>query len=171
MDRRLPTRRALLAGLAALPLAPRLAAARQSRELAWEDLIPEGVPYGEITGQGRFDEADDIWVPEFDANGSRTVDAFDGMTVRIPGFITPLEYGAGGEVTEFLLAPFAGACIHVPLPPPNQIIHVTTQEGWPADAIWDAVWVTGDFRSNASRTELADVGYEMHAGHIEIYEW
>ena len=166
-----PSRRAVLAGLSLLPLAPRLAAAAGSREITWDDLIPAGVPYSEITGPGTYDEANDIWIPEFDANGARTVDAFDGMNVRLPGYIVPLEYDATDKVTGFLLAPFMGACIHVPPPPPNQLVYVTSERGWPGEEIWDAVWVTGAFRSNASRTALAEAGYEMRAGAIELYEW
>ena len=96
--------------------------------------------------------------------------AFDGMTVRLPGYIVPLEYDEGDGVTGFLLAPFMGACIHVPPPPPNQLVYVTSAQGWPGDRLWEAVWVTGDFRSNAARTALTDAGYEMRAGAIELYE-
>ena len=157
-----PDRRSVLGGLAALPLAATPAVARQSREIEWDDLIPEGLPYGEISGPGTYDEANDIWIPEFDENGLRTVDAFDGMTVRMPGYITPLDYDDADRVTGFLLAP---------PPPPNQLVVVTFEDGWPADDIWQAVWVTGTFRSNAKRTALAEAGYEMTADAVELYEW
>ena len=32
------------------------------------------------------------------------------------------------EVKEFLLVPYFGACIHVPAPPSNQVVHVKLQE-------------------------------------------
>jgi hypothetical protein len=38
---------------------------------------------------------------------------------RGPGYMVPLEDNLR-EVTEFLLVPCPGACIHVPPPPPNQ---------------------------------------------------
>ncbi len=47
----------------------------------------------------------------------------NGSKVKIPGFVIPLE-GDDKAVTEFLLVPYFGACIHVPPPPPNQIIYV-----------------------------------------------
>ena len=47
----------------------------------------------------------------------------DGTPVRLPGFVVPLEYDANQNVTEFFLVPYFGACIHMPPPPPNQIIH------------------------------------------------
>src|SRR5262245_46060544 len=36
---------------------------------------------------------------------------------RVPGYMDPLEDNLE-EVTEFLLVPYPGACIHVPPPPP-----------------------------------------------------
>ncbi|HTU52118.1 MAG TPA: DUF3299 domain-containing protein, partial [Acidobacteriaceae bacterium] len=49
--------------------------------------------------------------------------ALSGKRVSIPGFMVPLEDDLD-VVTEFLLVPYAGACIHVPPPPPNQIVYV-----------------------------------------------
>jgi hypothetical protein len=47
---------------------------------------------------------------------------------RVPGYMIPLEDNLE-EVTEFLLVPYPGACIHVPPPPPNQIVHVIMEGG------------------------------------------
>src|SRR5690606_18432104 len=47
----------------------------------------------------------------------------NGVEVRIPGFMVPLE-DTETRVTEFLLVPYFGACIHTPPPPPNQMVHV-----------------------------------------------
>jgi hypothetical protein len=46
----------------------------------------------------------------------------------MPGYIVPLEDDRE-EVKEFLLVPSAGARIHVPPPPPNQIVHVVMAGG------------------------------------------
>ena len=51
------------------------------------------------------------------------VEELDGQTVRIPGYLLPLEL-IGDRVNEFLLVPYVGACIHVPPPPLNQIVSV-----------------------------------------------
>ncbi|MFP3457944.1 DUF3299 domain-containing protein, partial [Psychrobacter sp. SIMBA_152] len=68
------------------------------------------------------------------------VEALDGKKVRIPGYVVQLE-GDADNVTEFLLVPYFGACIHVPPPPPNQIIHVEYAEGVPYENTYDAVWI------------------------------
>src|SRR6187549_1707175 len=49
--------------------------------------------------------------------------ALDGKSVRIPGYMVPLEDDSE-IVSEFLLVPYVGACIHTPPPPPNQIVQV-----------------------------------------------
>ena len=53
MTRTHPSRRAVLAMLSAT-LLPGRAMASSFREIMWEDLIPKGVPYGEIIGPGQL---------------------------------------------------------------------------------------------------------------------
>jgi hypothetical protein len=50
----------------------------------------------------------------------------DGKMVRIPGFMVPLEDNQK-KVKEFLLVPSPQACIHVPPPPPNQMVLIEMQ--------------------------------------------
>lgn len=45
--------------------------------------------------------------------GTAIVHELDGRSVRIPGYLLPLEM-SGSKATEFLLVPYVGACIHVP---------------------------------------------------------
>jgi hypothetical protein len=60
----------------------------------------------------------------------------------LPGFAIPLE-NKGGKVSEFLLVPYFGACIHSPPPPANQIIHVVTKKPVTKLLSMDAVKVSG----------------------------
>jgi hypothetical protein len=53
--------------------------------------------------------------------------AWVNQPVRIAGYVVPLEQGKDG-LTEFLLVPYHGACIHTPPPPSNQIIHVVSRQ-------------------------------------------
>lgn len=140
------------------------------RDIGWEDLIPPGVPYSEIIGEGEMDEENDIWNPIFDENATVLNETLDGAVIRMPGFIIPLEMDARG-VTEFMLVPYVGACLHVPPPPPNQLVVVTTQVPWPEDELWDAVWVTGTLRTELQSTELAQAGYALRATGMETYVW
>lgn len=155
-----------LAGIAA----PRTALGATAREITWEDLIPPGVPYSEIIGEGELDAANDTWNPVYDANATKLNESLDGAYIRMPGYIIPLELGAKG-VTDFLLVPYVGACIHVPPPPPNQLVIVSSKEPWPSDQLWDAVWVTGVMRTQLQSTELGETGYALTADEMETYEW
>ena len=149
---------------------PRASQAAAAREITWADLIPPGVPYAEIIGEGELDETKDTWRPIFDANATKLNTDLHGAYVRIPGFVIPLELGAEG-VTEFVLVPYVGACIHTPPPPPNQLVLVRTIEPWPSDNLWDAVWVTGRISTQLMSTEIAETGYAMVADRMEVYKW
>ena len=164
-----PSRRAVLAMLSAT-LLPGRAMANPFREIMWEDLIPKGVPYGEIIGPGKIDEANDTWVPEYDRNAWRMNTRLNGKAVKLPGYIIPFDVTAQG-VTSFMLVPYVGACIHTPPPPPNQLVFVTTRTPWPSESLWDPVWVSGRLSAKSMQTQIADVGYQMTAERIEVYEW
>ena len=81
----------------------------------------------------------------------------DGKRVRIAGYTTPV--GFAEDETRFLLVPELGACIHVPPPPPNQIVYVEKSAGNPE--MFAAVWVTGTLKAVPVATVLADVGYQL----------
>ena len=93
----------------------------------------------------------------------------DGEKVRIPGFVVPLEYDEK-QVSSFLLVPYFGACIHVPPPPSNQVVHVTTGSYGPDPGqMWDPVWVSGTLRTEHISSELGEAGYRLEADLIEPY--
>ncbi len=146
------------------------ARAKAPLEIGWEDLIPPGVPYSEIIGEGEMDEANDTWAPIFDANATKLNERLDGALIRMPGYIIPLEIGAKG-VTDFILVPYIGACIHTPPPPPNQLVLAKTKKPWPGDQLWDAVWVVGLMHTRLQSTEIAQTGYALSIKSMEIYEW
>jgi hypothetical protein len=140
------------------------------REITWDDLIPAGVPYSEVVGQGEMDILNDTWAPIFDENGTKMNESLDGQVIKMPGYIIPLESSKKG-VTEFILVPYVGACIHVPPPPPNQLVFATTKRPWPSERLWDALWVTGTLTINLMSTNLGDIGYALEVTDMELYEW
>ncbi|MBY5991346.1 DUF3299 domain-containing protein [Ferrimonas balearica] len=135
-------------------------------ELEWKDLRPL-IEYEREQewfenfqhGPDDDDENDEIdWVqPE-----GEILTEFDGKTVKLPGFILPLE-GDDTKVTEFILVPYFGACVHVPPPPPNQLVYVVFEPGVPMDIIWDAFWIEGEM--SVSTYDMGDfqAGYTIHA--------
>jgi uncharacterized protein len=91
----------------------------------------------------------------------------DGKRVRIGGYVVPLDFEAA-NVKEFLLVPFVGACIHVPPPPPNQIVYVKAIKGFDVQGSFDPVWVTGTLKTASQYTGLAETGYSIEDGKVEI---
>jgi hypothetical protein len=84
----------------------------------------------------------------------------DGVEVTIKGFITPLGF-EGEQITEFLLVPYFGACVHVPPPPANQIVLVSDADGEMPDNLFDPVEVTGVLRVEVTAADFGEVGYRM----------
>jgi len=99
--------------------------------------------------------------------------ALDGRRIRIAGFMVPLDE-AKGEVGEFLLVPYFGACIHVPPPPANQIIDVVPGKPVKGFRMMDPVWVNGVLRTihseNHAGMGMASAGYRLEAVKVEMYK-
>ena len=92
----------------------------------------------------------------------------DGQSIKIAGFVIPLEF-ENKRITQFFLVPFYGACIHVPPPPPNQIILVNYPEGMKELDIWDPIWVAGVMKTSLIENELATSAYLLEAHEHEEY--
>jgi uncharacterized protein len=93
----------------------------------------------------------------------------DGTTVKIPGFMVPLEDDED-RVVEFLLVPYVGACIHTPPPPPNQIVHVTMGDGKKTKvSFWDPVWIIGKLEIKDFKSPFGDVSFQLKATKVEPY--
>lgn len=90
----------------------------------------------------------------------------DGTRVKIPGFMVPLEDDSK-QVTEFLLVPSPQACIHVPAPPPNQMVYVKMKEGTPA--AFGPIWVYGEFKIVTKTSKYGDASFELSGDTIEPY--
>jgi uncharacterized protein len=123
---------------------------------------------------GFDDTANDPFAAEvlgfrYPPSASRVVPELDGQLVRLPGFIVPLDIDDVGNITEFFLVPYFGACIHVPPPPPNQLVHVTPEDAFPLHSIWDPFWIEGTIRTEQRGNALGLAGYTMTASKIEIY--
>jgi hypothetical protein len=94
----------------------------------------------------------------------------NGEGIRIPGFVVPLEFNDDLFVTQFLLVPYFGACIHVPAPPPNQIILVNYPEGFQLDALYTPFWISGVMQTSVTINELATSAYSLELKELEPYE-
>jgi len=148
------------------------------REIEWDALIPEDWRPDLLLGGEEIDDLSDddpraqelmeklqaLW------REAPVVPELDGTSVRMPGFMVPLETD-GKQVSSFLLVPYYGACIHVPPPPANQTVYVVTEPGRPyRGELFDTVWVTGTLQVESTSSELADAGYSIKNASVTVYE-
>ncbi|MDO8778080.1 MAG: DUF3299 domain-containing protein [Burkholderiaceae bacterium] len=102
-------------------------------------------------------------------NNAPVEPSLNGARIRIPGFIVPLEV-VRHQITEFLLVPYFGGCIHVPPPPANQIIHVFPVKPLKGMQSMDAVWISGVLEAFPSTTDMGSASYRMKAEIVEPYK-
>lgn len=95
----------------------------------------------------------------------------DGLTVRLPGYVVPLDFKASSEYTEFLLVPYFGACLHTPPPPPNQIVFVKSAEAAKIVDINEPVWIEGVMKTGQFGSDLGNSAYELTLSKLEPYEY
>jgi hypothetical protein len=142
-------------------------------ELDWDELLPKDArsrfaagpppPVHDYLGEGGLAAQQ---IMDFSVNKE-----LDGQSVKLPGFIVPLDIGKDGLVAEFFLVPYFGACIHVPPPPPNQIVYVRMNKGIALESIYDAYWITGRMKLQNKTTRLGAAAYHLAGDKVEIYKY
>jgi hypothetical protein len=165
-----------LAGRAAPPFAlmpARAVAPSAARQIDWDALLPATErghvahtpppPIHDYLGEGS---------PAALQTGSYAVNReLDGVRVRVPGFVVPLTLSSDGVIHEFLLVPYFGACIHVPPPPPNQIIYVKMRGSTGPQTMSEALWIIGTLRTQVTSSPLAAAAYRLDADSLEPYQY
>ncbi|MBN8731293.1 MAG: DUF3299 domain-containing protein [Acidobacteria bacterium] len=91
-----------------------------------------------------------------------------GTRVRLAGYMVPFSDDLE-SVTEFLLVPAAGLCVHKPAPPANQIVLVQMEAGVAAVDWTTAVEVTGGFHIDEADSPFGKASYRIAAS--EIKRW
>jgi hypothetical protein len=110
-------------------------------------------------------------------NSFAVVEELDGANIRMPGYVLPLEFD-GNKVTEFFLVPYVGACMHAPVPPPNQMVHVSFTPGLETGGLYDPVWISGIMSTEAKTSAFGfsdgdldlPTSYTMDANEVTSYE-
>jgi hypothetical protein len=161
--------------------------ADEPTKIDWESLVPQdwnpNQVFDDLTDDQYYALSDsELMILEqtaqamFDA--APVVDAFEGMQVKVPGFILPVEF-SNTLLKEFLLVPYFGACTHTPPPPANQIIYGKLETGFELESIYLPVWITGTLNISRSQRPLNEEGvaigvevqsaYSMNVELIEPY--
>ncbi|MDP6330738.1 MAG: DUF3299 domain-containing protein [SAR324 cluster bacterium] len=127
----------------------------ETQEISWRDLRKLNVKTGEMP---------------------RSLKKMLGRPIKIPGYAVPIEGDGGFDfITEFLLVPVFGMCIHVPPPPPNQVILVKMKEPVPFEMLLDAIWINGvlevgDFMVGGEMIYETETSYVLKGEKVVIYE-
>ena len=161
---------------ASVPVAAAAAAKPSYTPIRWDDLTPKDwdpLKQFRDANFGAMSDADPRAIAMLQRmretwDNAPTNNALDGQAIRIAGYLVPLDETKAG-LTNFLLVPYFGACIHTPPPPSNQIIDVTPKapsKGWRP---MDTVWVSGTLRTLRSETYMGVSSYRMEAVSVEPY--
>jgi hypothetical protein len=142
---------------------------KREQELA-KELADEGVDADYMLEQR------DIIMEKYRVAATATRPEILGKKVRLPGYLLPLDV-EDGAITEFLLVPTIGACIHTPPPPPNQMVYVRYEQGFANASLYTPVWISGELRQDERKETVRfldgssniEVTYAMDADTVQIY--
>ncbi|WP_238152190.1 DUF3299 domain-containing protein [Microbulbifer sp. A4B17] len=159
------------------------------REVSWEELIPkddldallnppeyidsivegsaaDSMPTTSVTSGTTEDDS------RYQAalTSTRIKPEFDNQRIRVSGFIVPIEFNDELTISRFLFVPYFGACIHLPPPPPNQVIHGSFSAGIKVDALYEPFTIEGNLRTLKKESEFGTAAYSMEVDSIYPYE-
>ena len=156
--------------------APAKAAAGSPRTITWDALVPAGwdpfkdfkdlnfqmMDDGDPRASAMLKKMREVW------DNAPVNSAVVGESVRLPGFVVPLEDSKEG-LKEFLLVPYFGACVHSPPPPANQIVHVLPKSPAKGLRSMDAVWITGTLTTGRTDSYMGAASYRIEALSVAPY--
>lgn len=160
----------------------------QYQVIDWVDLLPDDDLQAlmnppswllEVEDGSEEDSLDALFAArEADAVGDRFMQALksadvrpemQGRAVRLPGFIVPLSFDQHRKVIEFFLVPYFGACLHLPPPPPNQILYIEYGEGIEVENLQQPYWVDGELAIATTSNRTGSSAYSLITANIEEY--
>ena len=157
----------LIAALLLSSAAPLLAADAVPRELDWLELMPKDevdalMETPTVAHEGSF--------KQMQTGSFRAIKELHGQTVKIAGYIVPVEVDGESQMSEFFIVPYFGACIHVPPPPPNQIILARLAKPIPVTEIYDAYWIEGTLNVEKIENDIAASSYTLTTTKVTLWE-
>ncbi len=150
-------------------------------DISWGDLIPDDFvqpenPLATMT-QEEIDKLLDgseesnarLSKMQEEFNYAPVVDELDGKRIKLAAYVTPLEFDGQTKMSEFLLVPYVGACMHTPPPPANQVVHANSEDTIELTSIYEPVWAIGTIHTETVTSNLAESGYRLEVESILPY--
>lgn len=138
------------------------------REIDWLELLPPE-DLKALEEMPEIDHEGQMQMPAV-MSSTKTVAAMDGVRGKVPGYLVPIAFDDRQRVTEMFLVPYFGACVHVPPPPPNQLIYIRPRNPIELGNLWDAYWVHGTVRASLVENAMAISAYAMELDRLELIE-
>lgn len=156
---------------------PQAAATDAWAELKWEALVPKdwdpakdfnalnlaGLQDSDPRATEALEKLRQAW------DKAPTEPSVSGRKIRIAGFALPLDVQAK-KVTEFLIVPYFGACIHSPPPPANQIIHAQSAKPLSGIKVMEPIWAYGTLHLERNQSHWGTSGYKLSIDKISAYK-
>jgi hypothetical protein len=101
---------------------------------------------------------------------TNVIRTYENKKIRIPGFVVPLISGDSNKVTEFFAVPYFGACLHMPPPPPNQIIYASSSDGIEVENLYEPFWFEGTLTIETNQNVLGTSAYRLILDRVLPYE-
>jgi len=132
-------------------------------ELEWKDLVPEDFiqpenPFATMTQpeidkllDGSDESNAELERLQKEFNYAPVVEKLDGLRVKIPAYITPLDFDGNTRMKEFLLVPYSAETIEL-------------------TSIYDPVWAVGTIRTETVNSQLAESGYKLEVEKVMPYQ-
>jgi len=143
------------------------AARAETRDFDWLEFIPAD-ELKAMQDAPIVDHSGEPVAPDY--SSATPVQAMNGAEGRLPGYIVPVTITEDNRISEFFVVPYFVACIHVPPPPPNQIVFAKPDEPIEMTEIWAAYWVYGTVRVSQTKNAVAESYYSMDVAKVEPWE-
>jgi hypothetical protein len=165
-----------------------ISATTEYQEIEWTDLIPkddldlllnppaqlleieDGSAQDSITAASNSKQDEEVERYLNALSSSRIVEKYKKKLIKIPGFVVPLSSEDQRKITEFFIVPYFGACLHMPPPPPNQIIYVKYKQGIELKSLYEPFWFTGILMIETVENSMGSSAYSLHLNDINPYE-
>ncbi|TDF34996.1 DUF3299 domain-containing protein [Alteromonadaceae bacterium M269] len=133
--------------------------------------IPDGSEQDSFDAFNQFDSLDERTRRFQEAMSStKVIRTYENKRIRIPGFVVPLQSDDDKNAVEFFIVPYFGACLHMPPPPPNQIIYSEHKAGVKVENLYDPFWFEGTLKIETKANVLGTSAYKLVLDRVLPYE-